>query len=68
MKQKFNKGDKLEALSFEKEEYGVDYVTISSVNEIYEVYHWEINNPYGLGGKVSSGYFFDSAKPYKEKQ
>ena len=64
---KFKVGDKLEALEYDKEEYGLKYVTITSINEEKKVYHWEAsNNLCDRGGKLSSGYFFHEAKEYKE--
>ena len=64
---RYNVGDKLEALSLDKEEYGIDYVTITSINEENQVYHWESKNPYGFGGKVCSGYYFADSKLYKSE-
>lgn len=63
---KFKVGDKLEALDYDKEEYGLKYVTITSINEETKVYHWEASNVFDIGGKLSSGYFFHEAKEYKE--
>jgi hypothetical protein len=64
---KFKVGDKLEALDYDKEEYGLKYVTITSINEEKKVYHWEAsNNLFDISGKLSSGYFFHEAKEYKE--
>jgi hypothetical protein len=62
----FKVGDKLEALYHHKEEYGLEYVTITSINKKTKVYHWEADNTmFDLGGKISSGYFFHEAKAYK---
>lgn len=63
---KFKVGDKLEAIDFHKEEHGVEFVVITSINEEKQVYHWETDiNIYGIKGKLSSGYFFHEAKEYK---
>jgi hypothetical protein len=63
---KFKVGDKLKALDFDKEEYGLEYVTITSINEEKKVYHWEADDvTFGLGGKMHSGYYFHEAKEYK---
>jgi hypothetical protein len=61
---RFKVGDKLIADELTKEEFDVDYVTISSINKKNKVYHWIIENPYGSGGQVHSGYFFKDAKLY----
>jgi len=58
--EKFKVGDKLKADPFDKEEYGLEYVIITSINEKNQVYHWEAECPY-FGGKVHSGYFFKDA-------
>ena len=63
MKPKFNIGDKLEANQFEKEQYGVEYVTITSINEVGQVYLCEVD---WNGEKIYSGHFFDDAKIYEE--
>jgi len=64
---KFKVGDRLKALDFDKEEYGLEYVTITSINEKKKVYHWEADEMiFGLGGKIHSGYYFHEAKEYKE--
>lgn len=52
---KYKVGDVIPADDFHKEEYGFNWVTITSVNEKTQVYHWEA--PY-FGGKIHSGYFF----------
>jgi hypothetical protein len=63
---KFKVGDKLEAIDLDKEEHGVEFVVITSINEKKQVYHWETDiNIYGIKGKLSSGYFFHEAKEYK---
>jgi len=63
---KFKVGDKLEALDYDKEEYGLKYVTITSINEEKKVYHWEARGYiFDVVGKLSSGYFFHEAKEYK---
>ena len=63
---KFKVGDKLEALYHHKEEYGLKYVTITSVNEEKQVYHWEARGYIlDIVGKISSGYFFHEAIEYK---
>jgi hypothetical protein len=64
---KFKVGDKLEALDYDKEEYGLKCVTITSINEEKKVYHWEARGYiFDIGGKLISGYFFHEAKEYKE--
>ena len=52
---KYKVGDKLLASDFDKEQYGLEFVTITSINEEKQVYHWEAE--WG-GGKIHSGYFF----------
>jgi transposase-like protein len=65
---KFKVGDKLEALDWHKEEYSLEYVTITSINEEKQVYHWEVDEVmFDIGGKISSGYYFHEAIEYKEK-
>ncbi|MFN7656447.1 MAG: hypothetical protein ACK5OW_01525 [bacterium] len=63
MKPKFNVGDKLEANQFEREQYGIEYVTITSINEVGQVYYCEAdwNN-----NKIYLGHFFDEAKIYED--
>jgi hypothetical protein len=59
----FNVGDKLKASDFDKEQYGIEYVTITSRNMKNQVYHWEASlQP----GKVHSGYFFKDAILYDD--
>jgi hypothetical protein len=53
---KYKIGDIIPADDFHREEYGLESVTITSINEKNKVYHWEA--PY-FGGKIHSGYFFD---------
>ena len=63
---KFKVGDRLEAIEFDKEEYGLEYVTITSINEKNRVYHWVADDvKFELGGKIHSGYFFHEAREYK---
>jgi murein DD-endopeptidase MepM/ murein hydrolase activator NlpD len=67
LKQKFKVGDKLEALPYHKEEFGLTFVEITEVNLKNEVYHWEVNHVDSLGmGVLHSGYFFDEAKEWNE--
>ena len=40
MNLQFKVGDRLQAIEFDKEQYGIEYVTISSINEGTGVYHW----------------------------
>ena len=61
---KFKVGDKLKASDYDKEHHGLEFVTITSINEVNEVYHWESPCPY-LGGKIHSGYFFNEAESYE---
>lgn len=64
---KFKVGDKLEANEFDREEYGYEYVTITSINKENKIYHWVADDvKFGLGGKIHSGYFFHEAKQYKD--
>lgn len=64
---KFKVGDKLKAIDYDREEYGLKYVTITSVNEEKKVYHWEADEVmFDIGGKISSGYFFHEAIEYKD--
>lgn len=52
---KYKIGDKIPASQWDKEEYGLEWVTITSINEERKVYHWEA--PWGTG-KIHSGYYF----------
>ena len=63
MKLQFEVGDKLEASEFEKEQYGIEFVTITSINEVGQVYLCEAE---WNGEKIYSGHFFDNAKEYKD--
>jgi len=64
----FKIGDKLEAIDYDKEEYGLEYVTITSINEKTKVYHWEADGVlFTLGGKIHSGYYFHEAKQYNNE-
>lgn len=60
----FKIGDKLEAEEHHKEEFNLDYVTITSINKKTKVYHWEAPLCFG---KLCSGYFFKNAKLYKDE-
>ncbi len=63
---KFKVGDKLKAIDYDREEYGLEYVTITSINEEKQVYHWEADEVmFDIGGKIHSGYFFHEAIEYK---
>jgi hypothetical protein len=62
---KFKIGDKLKALEFHQDEYGLKFVTIYKINEENQVYHWEAPNP-TLGGIIRSGYFFTESELYEE--
>ena len=66
---KFKVGDRLEAIDYHKEEYGIEYVTITSINEERKVYYWVADDTITeiVGGKHHSGYFFTEAKAYKPK-
>jgi len=59
----FKVGDKLKASDFDRIEYGLKFVIISSINYKNKVYHWRSNlsNCY-----ISSGYFFDEAIEFKD--
>ena len=61
---KFKIGDKLQASTHDKHHHEIEYVTITSINEENQVYHWEAPEP--LGGTIHSGYFFKEAKLYTE--
>jgi hypothetical protein len=64
----FKVGDKLEAIDYDKEEWGLKYVTITSINKDNKVYHWEADDTItGLRGKIHSGYYFHEAKAYKDE-
>jgi hypothetical protein len=52
---KYKVGDKLVASDFDKELYGIEWVSITSINKETGVYHWETDFN---GGKMVSGYFF----------
>jgi hypothetical protein len=60
---RFKVGDKLIASDFDKAQYGLEYVTISSINEANGVYHWKAD---WNGGTMSSGYFFKDAQLYED--
>lgn len=62
MNLQFKVGDRLQAIEFDKEQYGIEYVTISSINEKNGVYHWITD---WNGGVIHSGYFFNEAKLYE---
>jgi hypothetical protein len=64
MKDKFKVGDKLKAIEFDKEEYGIEFVIITSINHKNKVYHWKAASPIGIG-ELHSGYFFNEAELYK---
>lgn len=59
----YNVGDKLKASDFDKEQYGIEYVTITSINRNNQVYHWEVQLNMG---KVHSGYFWKDAILYDD--
>jgi len=60
----YNVGDKLKASDFDKEQYGIEYVTITSINRDTQVYYWVAQLSMG---KVHSGYFWKDAILYREK-
>lgn len=62
---KFQVGDKLKASDFDRSNYGIKFVIITSINLTNKVYHWEANFQ---GGKIHSGYFFNEAKKYSNKK
>jgi len=63
---KFKVGDKLKAIDYDREHHGLEYVTITSINEEKQVYHWEADEVlFELSGKIHSGYFFHEAIEYK---
>jgi hypothetical protein len=63
----FKVGDKLEADEFDKLQYDIEYVTITSINKKNKIYHWEASEKY-FGGKIHSGYRFEDAKLYISKE
>jgi hypothetical protein len=65
MESKFQIGDKLEANDFDKEQYDLKFVTITSINHKNKVYHWEAKDTL-LGGTIHSGYFFNESKLYEQ--
>jgi len=65
MKDEFEIGDNLEAIEFDKKEYGIEFVTITSINHKSKIYHWKSPGPCGLG-TIHSGYHFSDAKLYKK--
>jgi hypothetical protein len=60
----YNVGDKLKADDLHREEYGIEYVTITSINRDTQVYYWIAQLDMG---KVHSGYFWKDAILYREK-
>jgi hypothetical protein len=52
----FKVGDNLKPLDFDVEMYGLIFVTITRVNTLDGIYHWEAPYP-PLGGVMKSGYF-----------
>jgi hypothetical protein len=63
----FKVGDKLEADEFDKLQYDIEYVTITSINKRNKIYHWEALEKW-FGGKIHSGYRFEDAKLYISKE
>ncbi len=63
----FKIGDKLEASDFDKTQYGIEYVIITSINRQNKIYHWEALEKW-FGGKIHSGYRFEDAKLYISKE
>jgi len=67
--ERFKVGDKLKAIDYYTEEYGLEYVTITSINEENQVYHWEADlseSHWEIPGKLSSGYYFKDAELFVE--
>ena len=61
---RFKVGDKLVADDLHREENGIEYVTITRVNENKGVYHWVASlQP---NGSLHSGYYFEDAILYNE--
>lgn len=54
----FKIGDRLVAYEFHKKEFGVEFVTITSISLESKVYHWDCT---GYFGRMHSGYFFHEA-------
>lgn len=65
--ERFKIGDRLEAMTWDKVQHGIEYVTITDINEETEIYHWEAPERY-FGGKIHSGYRFEDAKRHISKQ
>lgn len=61
---KFKIGDKLVAIEFDRELYGLEFVTITDINLEDEIYHWEAS---ALGGVMHSGYRFSEAERWIPK-
>ena len=61
--EEFKVDDLLEASEYDKMNYNINCVRITSINYQTEVYHWEAVD-FKLGGKLHSGYFFNEAKKY----
>lgn len=70
MSKKFKVGDRLKAIEFDRSMYGIDFVTITSINEKEKVYHWvaEESENLQISGKIHSGYFFHEAVEYDEDE
>ena len=63
----FKIGDRLEASEWDRIQNGIEYVTITSINNKTEIYHWIADEKF-FGGKIASGYRFEEAKLYISKQ
>ena len=54
----FEIGERLVAIEFDRVLYGLEFVTITEINEEDGIYHWEAS---ALGGVMHSGYRFSDA-------
>lgn len=61
---KFKIGDKLKALQWDRDLYGLEFVIITEINLEDEIYHWEAPN---MGGVMHSGYRFGDAEKWIPK-
>lgn len=60
----FEIGERLVAIEFDRELYGLEFVTITEINGEDEIYHWEAS---GLGGVIHSGYRFSESERWIPK-
>ena len=60
----FEIGVRLVAIEFDRELYGLEFVTITEINIEDEIYHWEASC---LGGVIHSGYRFSDSERWIPK-